>query len=167
MRKAVCFLFTAVLLFGMIGVASATVLYDSGVISENQNVNWWNSNQYDFSVKTSFSGTVSSAELIVTTQGAYGYDNVFMNSSNYLGSLSSGNKPTANDFSISVITPGTIQFDVTDSNFWDWNGYTFVSYEVIVDGTPASHPFPSPAPCFSWVPVWSDSACLRKRFKKA
>ncbi len=83
MRKAVCFLFTAVLLFGMIGVASATVLYDSGVISENQNVNWWSSNQYDFSVKTTYSGTVSSAELIVITQGAYGYDNVFMNSSNY------------------------------------------------------------------------------------
>lgn len=118
MRKAVGFLFATVLLFGMIGVASATVLYDSGVISENENVNWWNSNQYDFSIKTSFSGTVSSAELIVATQGAYGYDNVFMKSSNYLGSLSSDNKPTANDFSISVITPGTIQFDATDSNFF-------------------------------------------------
>ncbi len=158
MKKSVCFLFAAVLVLGMIGVASADV-FDTGTVNIGQTPNNGDTVQLNISIKgiaVPSNDTISSATLTINASNVNaGSDSVdlYLSKDFSLGNLTGDTTTFTNLVSSGVFktvtNPETLQLDITSGQgYWFlgwWDNVTLNSYDLQIT---YSDPPPSiPEPC--------------------
>jgi hypothetical protein len=177
MKRIVCFLFAAVLVLGMIGVASADV-FDTGTVNIGQTPYNGDTVQLNISIKgiaVPSNDTISSATLTINASNVNaGSDSVdlYLGKNFSLGNLT-GDTTTFTDLVSSgvfktVTNPETLELDITSGQGFLWfNNVTLNSYDLKIT---YSDPPPSvPEPC-TMLLLGSGLVGLgvfRKRFKTA
>ncbi len=176
MKKSVCFLFAAVLVFGMIGVASADV-FDTGTVNIGQTP--WNGDTVQLNISITgiavpANDTISSATLTINASGVSANSDsvdLYLSKDFSLGDLT-GNTTTFTNLISSgvfktVTNPETLQLDITsEQGFLLWGNVTLNSYDLKITYT---DPPPSvPEPC-AMLLLGSGLVGLAafRRFKKA